>query len=137
MPPQFGFATLRIPHDSTSTKGYYPHPGDAGQARPWLQSYAFNQPLIPVWRSPDGFTIGLPFWNAALARSPGSYSPALPPSLSLASAEGGMIVDLVPQDGQVHALVVDYGGVPATLRTPAGALTPPAGWLSDVPVQLK
>jgi hypothetical protein len=116
---------------------YYPHPGDAGQARPWLQSYAFNQPLILVWRTPDGFNIGLPFRNAALARSPGSASPALPPSLSLASAEGGLIVDLTPQDGQVHALVVDYGGVPATLQTPAGALALPAGWMSDVPVKLK
>ncbi len=116
---------------------YYPHSGDAGQARPWLQSYTFNQPLIPVWRSPDGFNIELPFQNAGLARSPVSAASSLPSSLSLASAEGGLIVDLTPQGGQVHALVIDYDGVPTTIKTPAGRLALPTGWLSDVPFKLK
>jgi hypothetical protein len=116
---------------------YYPHLGDAGQAQPWQQAYAFNQPLIPVWRSPDGFKVQLPFQSAPLVRLPGSTSPALPASLSLASAENGLILDLTLRDGQWHALVVDYSGRPATLRTPAGALTLPDSWLSDAPVNLK
>ncbi len=116
---------------------YYPHPGDAGQAQPWLLAYDFNQPLIPVWRASGGFHIGLPFQASARVLPLASTSPTLPPSLSLASAEGGLIIDLAPQDGQLHALVVDYSQAPITLRTPAGALTLPASWLSAVPVKLK
>jgi hypothetical protein len=116
---------------------YYPHPGDAGQAQPWMQAYDFNQPLIPVWRESDGFHIGLPFQENALARPFASASPALPSSLSLASAEGGLIVDFARQGGQLHALVVDYGQTPITLHTQAGAQGLSARWLSEVPVTLK
>jgi hypothetical protein len=116
---------------------YYPHSGDAGQAQPWLQAYDFNQPLIPVWRESGGFRIGLPFLANALARPFTSASPALPPSFSLASSDGGLIVDFARQGSQLHALVVDYGQTPVTLRTQAGAQGLPARWLSDVPVTLK
>jgi hypothetical protein len=116
---------------------YYPHLGDAGQAQPWLQAYDFNQPLIPVWRAFGDMQIGLPFQASALVRPLASTSPALPPSLSLASSDGGLIIDMAPQEGQLHALVVNYGGAQSIIHTPAGALALPSQWLSDVPVKLK
>ncbi len=116
---------------------YYPHLGDAGQAQPWLRAYDFNQPLIPVWRASGEFHIGLPFQAAGLVRPLALTTPALPSSFSLASSDGGLIIDLAPQAGQLHALVVDYGEAPITLRTPVGVLALPARWLSDVPVKLK
>jgi Glycosyl hydrolases family 38 N-terminal domain/Glycosyl hydrolases family 38 C-terminal domain len=116
---------------------YYPHLGDAGRAQPWLQAYSFNQPLIPVWRVSDMFHIQLPFQESARVQPPAPGSPALPPSFGLASSEGGPIIDLAPQDGQLHALVVNYGEVPASLHTSAGTLALPASGLSDVTIQLK
>lgn len=116
---------------------YYPHSGDAGQAQPWLQAYDFNQPLIPVWRESGGFHIGLPFQERELVRSFASLSPTLPPSFSLASSEGGLIIDFARQGGQLHALLVDYGQTPITLHTKAGVQELPARWLSEVPVGLK
>jgi Glycosyl hydrolases family 38 N-terminal domain/Glycosyl hydrolases family 38 C-terminal domain len=116
---------------------YYPHKGDVAQAQPWLQAYDFNQPLIPVWRASGDLHIGLPFQASALVRPLASTSPALPPNFSLASSDGGLIIDLAPQDGQLHALVVNYGEAQSTIHTPAGALALPAQWLSDVPVKLK
>jgi hypothetical protein len=116
---------------------YYPHLGDAGQAKPWLQAYEFNQPLIPVWRTSGSFQIGLPFQEPATVPALASTSSGLPLSLSLASSDGGMVIDMAPQDGQLHALVVNYGENPTTLHTPAGVLALPAQWLSDVPVKLK
>jgi hypothetical protein len=116
---------------------YYPHAGDAGQAQPWLQAYDFNQPLIPVWQGSGMLNIGMPFQDTALVRPLASTSPALPPSLSLASADGGLLIDFAEQDGQLHALVVDYGETPITLHTQAGAQALPARWLSDVLLKLK
>jgi Glycosyl hydrolases family 38 N-terminal domain/Glycosyl hydrolases family 38 C-terminal domain len=116
---------------------YYPHLGDAGQSQPWLQAYNLNQPLIPVWRSSNTFHIALPFQESALLQPLAATSPTLPSTFSLASAQGGLIIDLTPQDGQIHALVVDYGGLPASLHTSAGTLVLPTKGISDVTVRLK
>ena len=40
---------------------YLPHQGSVADAQVWLAATAFNQPLIPAWRSADGIVVQLPY----------------------------------------------------------------------------
>ena len=96
---------------------YLPHTGSAGDARPWLAAYEFNQPLIGVWQGEEAMKIQLPFdeeirdggWQDS-----GNPSP-LPLTFSLLSARDAIVADLYPDAQQVRAVVLDYdpsnGGV--------------------------
>jgi len=110
---------------------YAPHRGDATESQPWREAYAFNQPIIPVWRTGSLLSVQLPF-QAEPATIP--YQPSekhLPDTQSLASAEGAVIVDAYQQSGLFNALVVNYEpSKPASLNTPAGTIDLPYGWLS-------
>lgn len=59
---------------------YLPHQGVTAAVQPWLAAYAFNQPLIPVWRSGSGsaerLNVQLPFEDGS---SPANLSLSLSP----------------------------------------------------------
>lgn len=125
---------------------YVPHAGDAAQAQPWLAAYAFNQPLIPVWRSGSGesvhLNVQLPFGGGVMTRQleivPGA--PSLPSSLSLMSAQGSLIADVYRQASQIQALVINYDpSQPAIVRTGPDVepITLPGAALTLTPVELK
>jgi hypothetical protein len=117
---------------------YYPHRGDADEARPWVEAYVFNQPLILVWRSGDQMNVQLPFQSGQLARPIDPSGPDMPATLSLASSEGGSILDIYLEDERPNLLVVDYDpSVPAIVHTARETLSLPAGWLWHSPVILR
>ncbi len=87
---------------------YWPHIGEA--LEPWKLAYAFNQPLIPVWRGAGLTTVRLPFQGQVSL--PTTSAQSFPESHSLLSAESGFIADVYEQDGQTFAVVIDYD--PAT-----------------------
>jgi hypothetical protein len=101
------------PDYHTLRYAYLPHSGAAADAQPWQAAYAFNQPLIPVWRAGGQLNVGLPFADGALARPVYGAAAAEPKSFSLASAQGGLISDLVINDQQVLAQVLGYAGAGA------------------------
>ncbi len=119
---------------------YLPHLGSAAQAQPWLAAYAFNQPLIPVWRSgfEDKLTVQLPFTNHLPSpRLPASPPPRFPTPFSLISAQSGLIADMYRRAGQVQALVIDYDpSTPAALHTGQQQMNLQGNWLQVVPVEL-
>lgn len=105
---------LTDPDYHTLRYAYLPHPGTAAEAQPWLAAYAFNQPLIPVWRSGSGaaerLNVQLPFDDRPSSRQFESdpTAPSFPTSVSLISAQSGLIADLYRRDHQVEAFVLDY-----------------------------
>ncbi|MEO7909278.1 MAG: glycoside hydrolase family 38 C-terminal domain-containing protein, partial [Roseiflexaceae bacterium] len=95
-----GYHTLRY--------AYLPHAGTAVEARSWLASSAFNQPLIPVWRTHGQIAVQLPFVAAAAAHFPiNTGARVFPPSFSLSSADHGMIADLYLHNGHVEAMILN------------------------------
>jgi hypothetical protein len=132
---------------------YLPHRDTATQAQPWLAAYAFNQPLIPVWRSGAAPTKMLNVYFAQGTHTSGVATPGphfsrqLPvdtaaPSFSLPfsliSADNGLIVDLYRRGDQVEALVINYNPAnPTTLQTGQTQTKLKGNWLEIVPVQLK
>lgn len=122
---------------------YLPHPGTATAAQPWLAAYAFNQPLIPVWRTGSGsaerLNVQLPFENSLPHRQfePDPTAPSFPTSLSLISAQSGLVADLYRQNGRVEALILDYDPAsPTTLHMGQKEVNLKGVWLSVVPVEL-
>jgi hypothetical protein len=114
---------------------YYPHAGGVQEAQPWEQAYAFNQPLIPVWRAGETILVQLPFEARPLERPFTPGGAALPPSFSLAVLESGVLVDLYPNGEQVRTLVVDYDpGTPPSLTLRDRSLALPAGWLWETAI---
>jgi hypothetical protein len=109
---------------------YYPHQGDVNAAKPWLQAYEFNQPLIPAWVSGEDVHIQIPFQGERIVKPTGSEARKLPETYSLASTENGVIVDLYLEAGETRALVVNYNPLePASLQTASGETKLPPGWL--------
>ena len=109
---------------------YYPHQGNVNAAKPWIQAYEFNQPLIPAWVSGGQAHIQIPFQGEQTVKPVGAAAPSLPESLSLASAEKSVIVDLYQQAGENSALVVNYDpNQPANLQTASGEMKLPPEWL--------
>jgi alpha-mannosidase len=119
---------------------YLPHTGGVLDAKPWTAAYAFNQPLIPVWRSGDRLTIQIPYRDTTQTHSFEINETAAqrPLSASLISATDGMIVDLIRQDDHIEALTIDYDpSTPATIQVGENRFSLPAAALNLIPVQLK
>ena len=97
---------------------YLPHAGSAAEAQPWLAAYAFNQPLIPVWRADGQLNVQLPFTNAPSAWPLEPATQAFPAAFSLASAQGGIVADLFRRNQQTMAAILAYEPAAAvSLRT--------------------
>jgi hypothetical protein len=101
---------------------YMPHTGDIEPAAAWRAAYAFNQPLIAVWKAGTQLQVQLPFM-AAPGRFPMTAATrSLPPTFSLISADNGIIADLYRHDDRVDALIL--AGNPAAPTTLSGAGAP-------------
>jgi hypothetical protein len=115
---------------------YAPHQGAAADAQPWIAAYAFNQPLIPVWRLGERIAVQLPFEQMpprVFAADPAAR--ALPATFSVAAADSGMIADLYRRDGRIEALVIDLDPATPVSIAAGGTQTrlPPAA-IARVPV---
>jgi hypothetical protein len=114
---------------------YFPHfPMTAEELA--QTAYAFNQPLIPVWRANDQIHIHLPF-SSRKTLTPGSNS-NFPTTFSLLSAESALVLDLYENEAGTQAVIVDYDpATPATLNVNGQTISLPAEALSILPVKLK
>src|SRR5258707_8074623 len=75
---------------------YLPHIGGVNDAQSWLAAYAFNQPLIPVWRNGSQLNVqllfaGLTFFSQRVDLN--SATP-LPTTTSLFSVKNAIVADL-------------------------------------------
>ncbi len=109
---------LTDPDYHTLRYAYLPHVGLLSNL-PEL-AYAFNQPLIPAWRSGDRICVQLPFVVQSTTCHPTSnlqpLTSNLPTSFSLLSASSGLVADLYRRGDHVEAIVLDYDpATPATL----------------------
>lgn len=102
-----GYNTLRY--------AYLPHTGNAVAAATSRTAYAFNQPLIAVWKAGAQLQIQLPFMTAHGRFPIAATAHSLPPTWSLISADNGIIADLYRRDNQIEAVVL--AGDPATSVT--------------------
>jgi len=99
-------------------------------------AYAFNQPLIPLWRANDQIHVQLPF-STLRTLTPDSDS-NFPTTFSLFSAESALVLDLYEQGGETQAVVVDYDpATPATININGRAISLPAKALSILPIKLQ
>jgi hypothetical protein len=113
---------------------YLPHAG--APVEPWLAAYAFNQPLIPVWRTGDRIDVQLPF-SATRSYTLQKSERSFPPVYSLMPAQSGIIADVSRRAGQVEALVLDYDpSSPATLQAGENQITLPGSPLNVTPIEL-
>jgi hypothetical protein len=99
---------------------YLPHAGTAAAATPWRAAYAFNAPLIPVWKAGGEIAVQLPFLSGPPIRPPsaGLAGRTFPPSFSLISADNGIIADLYRRDDQIEAVIFAADPTaPVTLTT--------------------
>lgn len=110
---------------------YAPHTGPATQT-PALAE-AFNQPLIPVWRSASTITVALPFTTPRqfdwLPNGPTFSNPT-----SLLAAKHGRVIDVYEQSGQTLAVVlgndpaqpvmIEWEGRPITVTVNGVAIVP-------------
>ncbi len=141
---------LSDPDYHTLRYAYLPHAGPVAGASAALReasrwdraglpqiAYAFNQPLIPVWRSGDRVCVQLPFRDRSAACHPQSPISDLPASLSLLSASSGLVADLYRRGDRVEAVVLDYDpSVPATLAIGGKQIVLPGVALTVMPVQV-
>lgn len=106
---------------------YLPHVGPAPEV--WQAAYAFNQPLIPVWRAGQTLTVQLPFRENVYPFTDLPAASPQPLTASLYSTQSGFLADVLPINGQPHALVLDYDpSTPATLTFGANQM-PVTHWL--------
>jgi Glycosyl hydrolases family 38 N-terminal domain/Glycosyl hydrolases family 38 C-terminal domain len=123
-----GYHTLRY--------AYLPHAGPAPNLPE--AAYAFNQPLIPVWRAGGQLNVQLPFDDRVRQFDPDPAARAFPNSLTLISAQNGILADLFPRNGQMNALVVNYApATAATLHIGEKQIALPAQSITLTPVELK
>lgn len=100
--------------------------------------YAFNQPLIPVWRSGDKLDVQLPFEERVRQMDLDPSAHPFPDSFSLISAQNAIISDLYRRGGQVEALVVNYDPTAAAaLQIGEKQIPLAASPISILPVKLK
>jgi hypothetical protein len=101
---------------------YLPHTGNAAAAATWRAAYAFNQPLIPVWKAGAQLQVQLPFM-AAPSRFPiAAATRTFPRSFSLISTDNGMVADLYGRADRIEAVVVAGDPVtPVTLSSSGAA----------------
>lgn len=117
---------------------YLPHVGqvDAGQVA--QLAYAFNQPLIPVWRAGDTLNVQLPFEGGARQFKIDASAPAQPNSFTIISAQNGIIADLYRRAGQTESLVINYDpGTATTLDIGERQITLARNAITLSPVELK
>ncbi|MBI3360656.1 MAG: hypothetical protein HY023_06050 [Chloroflexi bacterium] len=115
---------------------YLPHGPDNDPI--WQAAYDFNQPLIPVWRAGGQTCVQIPFRGTTC--QPTSDAASRPASMSLLSADSGLVADVYRQGGQLNALVLDYDpGIPAILRVPGSEKQIPLAGsaITVVPIELK
>ncbi len=113
---------------------YWPHAGDNPEV--WRTAYAFNQPLIPVWRVGEKINVQLPFTDSRQGAATSAQS--FPTSFSLLSAESGWVADVYEQDGEMMVVTLDYDpATPVTLRVGERQISGITGALARMPVPLK
>jgi hypothetical protein len=101
---------------------YLPHTGNAAAAAIWRAAYAFNQPLIPVWKAGAQLQVQVPFM-ASPGRLPVAIAArTLPRSFSLIGANNGIIADLYRHNDRIEAVVL--AGAPNTPATLSGSRAP-------------
>ncbi|MBI3966369.1 MAG: hypothetical protein HY329_12115 [Chloroflexi bacterium] len=125
-----------------------PHVGPVGQARPWLDAYAFNQPLIPVVRNGAELTVELPFGGSGSpervtvagpgsARGSGDRAPTTPESGSLLTATGAIVTDVYPGESGWWATLVGYErGAAVAITTATGTTRSEAEAINTVRLPL-
>jgi len=118
---------------------YLPHGASAPEAQAGRAAYAFNQPLIPVWRTNGQIQVQLPFMPGP-PMCPSASGPAehpFPPSFSLISADNGVIADLYRRDGQIEAVILGADPRRPVVITSGRKQTDlPPGALTVAPVEL-
>ena len=126
------------PDYHTLRYAYLPHEGSAAEAQPWLAAYAFNQPLIPVWRADGQLNVQLPFTNAPSAWPLEPAARPFPASFSLASAQGGLIADLFRRNQQTVVAILGYDPAAAvSLQTGEKVTRIPGPFPALVPIDLQ
>lgn len=116
---------------------YLPHAGTAAAAQPWLAAYAFNQPLIPVWRAAGQLNLQLPFVSQVFTAAPASAAPARVSPFSLLSAQGGLVTDIFARNGTDTAVILSFDPtVSTTLQVGQKTLTMPGQSPLLVPIDL-
>ena len=105
---------------------YFPHPGTAVDAQPWLAAYEFNQPLIAAWRMNEQINIQLPFDEANPIRQfeNAASSPGLPLTSSLLSAQNAIVADLYQHGDMIKAVILDYNPTDSAALQTQGQLIP-------------
>jgi hypothetical protein len=85
--------------------------GNAADAKPWINAYEFNQPLIVTWKSAQMVNVQIPFDEDIKKRALEDLenSSQLPPTFSLLSAQDAVIADLYRQGDQLEAVILNYG----------------------------
>jgi len=138
------------PDYHTLRYAYLPHAGQVAnpsaalrEASTWDRAslpeiaYAFNQPLIPVWRSGPQICVQLPFLTQSPICNLQSPITNLPESLSLLSASSGLVADLYRRGDHIEAVVLDYDpSMPATLAIGGKQIVLPSVALTLRPVQI-
>lgn len=116
--------------EHTFRYAYLPHSGGVADAQPWLAAYAFNQPLLPVWRTGDTMQVQLPFAADPTPRQlpRAADAPTFPTSFSILAAASGLIADLTCRGADLVALTIDYdpGSPPTLTNGTEGTTLPPA-----------
>jgi hypothetical protein len=113
---------------------YWPHAGENPEV--WRTAYAFNQPLIPVWRLGEEINVQLPFTDSRQVAATSAQS--FPTSFSLLSAESGLVADVYEQNGEMMVVTLDYDpATPVTLRVGARQISGITGGLAHVPIPLR
>ncbi|MBI5301049.1 MAG: hypothetical protein HY868_02850 [Chloroflexi bacterium] len=96
---------------------YLPHVGQIDVGQVGNLSYGFNQPLIPVWRASGMLNVQLPFEDRVRQFPIARNAPRQPNSLTIISAQSGIVADLFRRDGQTQVLALDYDPATATTLT--------------------
>ncbi len=101
-------------------------------------AYAFNQPLIPVWRNGDKIDVQLPFEEQVRQFDVDPAAQSFPNSFRLISAQNGILADLYRRGDQVEAFVVNYDpSAAATLDIGGRHIALPLASIALSPVELK
>ena len=114
---------------------YLPHAGQGDVGQVANLSYEFNQPLIPVWRANGMLNAQLPFEDRVRQFAIERNAPKQPNSLTIISAQSGIVADLFRRNGQTQALTLDYDPATApTLRMGDKEITLPANAITLMPI---
>jgi hypothetical protein len=123
--------------DYTLRYAYLPHSGVVADVQPYFAAYAFNQPLIPVWRSGDLLTVQLPFTDVRqFPVDPAGRT--FPEPSSLLAAQGAIVADVFRRGGRVEAFVIDEDPATPVVLNIGGKVVTETGALPILlPVEIK